>query len=67
MHGLGLKCQECSQIGRLKKKRLANETNQKLLNELSIEKTYLVTFLGHTDATGTTKNVVKVTQVFLQC
>ena len=33
---------------------LANGTNEKLLNELSIKKTYLVAFLGNTDATGTT-------------
>jgi len=30
------------------------ELKKKLLNELSIEKTYLVSFLGHTDATVTT-------------
>ena len=28
--------------------------NEKLLSELSIKKTYLVAFLGHTAATGTT-------------
>ena len=30
-------------------------------------KTYLIAFLGRTDATETTYNVVEVTQVFLQC
>jgi len=30
------------------------ELKKKLLNERSIEKTYLVAFFGHTDATGTT-------------
>ena len=40
------------------------ELKKKLLNERSIEKTYLVAFFGHTDATGTTWNVFKVTVVF---
>ena len=31
---------------------------EQLLNELSIEKMYLVAFLGHTDATGTTLKCV---------
>ena len=34
---------------------------------MNFQETYLVAFLGHTDATGTTSNVVKVSQVFLQC
>jgi len=36
------------------KKKLANGINKKLLNELSIKKTYLVALLGHTDVTETT-------------
>ena len=28
---------------------------------------YINNFVGHTDATETTKNIVKVTQVFLRC
>ena len=28
---------------------------------------YINNFVGHTDATETTKNIVEVTQVFLQC
>ena len=37
---------------------------KKLLNEL-FEKTYLVAFLGHIDATETTYKVCEVTQVLL--
>ena len=40
---------------------------EQLLNELSIEKMYLVAFLGHTDATGTTLKCVWSNPVFLQC
>ena len=49
-------CGLCSQIGLLKKETIANGMNEKLLNDLSIKKTCLEAFLGHTDATETTKS-----------
>ena len=45
--------------------RLANVTKESY--SMNFQETSFVAFLGHTDATETTKDVVKVTQVFLQC
>ena len=54
LHGFGTEMPVMQPNRSSEKKRLATVTNEKLLNELSIKKTYLVAFPGHIDATGTT-------------